>query len=318
MSEEEEGVVLLNDKGETKHSTRKALKELAKKVDETYTDMGRHLYNVYYGDYFEEWGFADFEEYCVSELGFAERKAKYLITIWKRLVVDLGVSRKKLERIGWTKLSKIVNLVDEDTVETWLDKARTLKVSDLEKEVKRFKGDTDADEDYTNINFKLAKAQSENVEAALAIAEAEAGSDKRGHLLDLICTEFMAGHLDPSQKLPSVLKSVQRVYGVKVVALKDPEMFKKVRAFVKELQSDSKDTKKEPAKKAPAKKEPDVEEAEAAEDKSAEKLTPAEEAEAGAGLPKKRRKKKKTGAKAAGEVKKAPTRRRAKTAEATA
>ena len=308
MSEEEEaedGIVLLNDKGETKSTTRKALKEMAKRVDETYTDMGRHLYNVYYGDYWESWGFEDFEEYCMAELGFAERKAKYLMAIWKRMLVDLGVARKKLERIGWTKLSKIVNVVDEKTVESWLDRARTLKVSDLEKAVKKYKGDSDADEDYTSINFKLAAAQAENVEAAMAVAEAEAGSDKRGHLLDLICTEFQAGHMDPSKKLAWVLKQVQRTYGVKVVALKDPEMFKKVRTFVKDLQDEkgkAKAPEKKPSKK-PSSKGSDTSSAEAA---------PLPEAAAAAEAAPDEKPAKKT------KVKKAPARRKKTSAEATA
>lgn len=230
--EEYEEIKLLNEKGETKSVTRKKIKDLCKTVDESYLELGRHLYNAYYGDYWDDWGFESFEDYCMEELGFAERKAKYLFTIWKRFQVDLGIAKAKLEKIGWTKASRIVGIVDEKNVEKWLDRARTLKVRELEKAISKYKGSPGADEDWHVINFKLAEEQHENVQAALAQAEAESGSDKRGHNLDLICTEWRTSRLGPKDKLPHALKGVERAFGVRVVSIKSPDLFKKVVKFI--------------------------------------------------------------------------------------
>lgn len=253
--EEAEEVRLLNEKGESKSVTRKKIKELVKQVDESYLELGRHLYNVYYGDYWEEWKFESFEDYCQEELGFAERKAKYLFTIWKKLQVDLGIAKRKLEKIGWTKASKIVNIVDEKNVEKWLDRARTMKVKELEKAISKYKGKPGSDEDWHMVNFKLADEQFENLQGALTQAEVESGSDARGHNLDLICTEFRSSRLSPKDKLPNALKSIERAFGTRVISIKNPDLFKEVVGFIK-----SKKAGKKSSPKAPTKKEPEAEE----------------------------------------------------------
>ncbi len=56
---------------------------------------------------------------------------------------------------------------------------------------------------------------------ALKVAEKAAGSDKRGHLLDLICTDFLGNRMEEAGvKINEALKSIERVYGVECIAIK--------------------------------------------------------------------------------------------------
>ena len=86
------------------------------------------------------------------------------------------------------------------------------------------------DGDVTPQSFRLSFAfptqeMKENVEQALASASELTGSDKQGYLLDLICTDYLAGQLveqggDADSEVLATVQShianLERVYGVKL------------------------------------------------------------------------------------------------------
>lgn len=213
---------LLTEGGESESEVRKKVKVLVQNVDESYMDLGRLLFRVHAGHYWSDWGFEDFGAYVAEELGFEERKAKYLLAIWKRFRVDLGVPASKLKRIGWSKAKELLPVVDEKNYEEWLDKARTMKVRDLQKAVQKKRGKKTGSEGETfhSLNLKFSDDQWSNVETAMEQAASEADSDKKGHLIDLICTEYLSGKIPAGKKLPWMLKNIERSFGVEVIAIK--------------------------------------------------------------------------------------------------
>lgn len=260
---------VMNEGGESVAEVRKKVLSLTKTVDESYVEMSRLLFKVHAGSYWSDWGHESFEDYVKEELGFEERKAKYLVAIWKRLRVDLNVSRKKLERLGWTKAKEILRVVDEKNIDDWLDKAYSMKVSELQKAVKKRLGKKGADEDFHTVNFKLSTEQYENVEEAIEQAKIEADTDKRGHAFDVICTEWKAGKLKPTEKLPWILKQIERVFGVKLIALRDEAVAKRIIAMLKsgKIEKGSKVEKLAKVKaSAESEEEPETEETEEAEE----------------------------------------------------
>ena len=78
-------------------------------------------------------------------------------------------------------------------------------------------------EPLTKLTFCVFPAQAENIQAALKVAEYEASSSSQGHLLDCICTEYLAGKADTgdavtdaASRLARIIENIQRAFGVKL------------------------------------------------------------------------------------------------------
>jgi hypothetical protein len=222
-----------------KNKVRGRVAELKKIVEDSYLEIGGLLYEIFYGGYWQEWGFESFKQYVQDELGFHERKGQYLINIHKNLVIDAKATPEQLEGIGWSKAKEIATVVDEKNVEKWLDKAKDSTVTELANDVRQAKSDQGSSntggeiERAYRLSFTLFENQNLNVEAALAIASKIAESDKRGHLLDCICTSFQANVLQEQgesrriSELMRVVESLERVFGVKIVVV-DPKKDKPI------------------------------------------------------------------------------------------
>lgn len=75
---------------------------------------------------------ATWSGYCASpELGISESSAGNLMRIYRKFVIDLGLSEEDLVGIDSRKLSMILPAVTPDTVSELLSRARTLSRSDL-------------------------------------------------------------------------------------------------------------------------------------------------------------------------------------------
>jgi hypothetical protein len=229
----------LNSGSETKGQIRKRVKELANSVDDSYMELGRLLWRVSYGKLFEDWGHDDFESYVSEEIpNCGSRKAKYLVAIWKRYTVDLGVPPKKLVRVGWTKAKTLLPVLDKDgtNLEKWLDLARTKSVKQLEAEVQKAKGKGSGVVTNT-LSFKLDDSQHDNVLEALEAIKVQTGNDAKGYGLDLMCTEWRSTiaktSADGGKRLRQLIKSIERTHGVILIGCKSKEMAKKVMAVLK-------------------------------------------------------------------------------------
>lgn len=118
--------------------------DLRDRMTDDYFEIGKLLYRIakenYYrlyqdgdGNYYEK-----FSDYVEREVDFQFRKAKYLMSIWwwfDQELHDPDVFRK-VKEIGWTKAAMLVGVVDTKNVDVWVQKAKELRVKELNEEVK--------------------------------------------------------------------------------------------------------------------------------------------------------------------------------------
>ena len=204
--------------------------ELSKIVDTSYVELTELIYESTEGEYFKEMGFSTFEEYVRKHLGWKERKGWYFASIYKKLIKGAKLPKEDLSKIGWVKASKIASLPSAELkpgkVEKWVENAEDMTNEELDIKVRKAKisageeleGATE--EPAQRKTFALFTEQLKNVDLALEIAQKIAGSDKPGHLLDMIALSFNAERVEEvSVKIDRILSTVERVYGVNVIAI---------------------------------------------------------------------------------------------------
>jgi hypothetical protein len=211
MQEPTENKELSQDEANTIRQEAKRLYETAQSA---YFDLGKQLYDIAANELHIRWGYKTFEDYAHEELGCKQRKAFYLMKIYRR-AIELGLPREELEAMGWTKAKEIVDFVEtREDFEEWSERAKTLSTGRLIEAISIAKGKTvpkkgkdeegnktlenEDGEVFHIVEIPLSDAQYDNVKLALQVAGNIAGSEKRGHLIDLIALEFLAGHSDIS------------------------------------------------------------------------------------------------------------------------
>lgn len=222
--------------GEAKKADEKA-KKLVLQAEQTYLELAEVLVEIRDKVLFKKIldkdgkAYTDFKKYCVGELSMAGRKGMYLMNVYDQLVIKGKVSREKLEKIPFSKAREFAPLVnDEKDAEFWIEKAGKQTYDELVNDVKderRKTGVTPEGEVTRKLQFTLFDAQYKNWEMAKKHASKDAESDKEGHLLDLICTAYMAASaLNQDVKddeLMRVFMGLERVYGISILAVKDDE-----------------------------------------------------------------------------------------------
>jgi len=188
-------------------------KQAEKKRDVSFIELGRHLCEVRAGQYWRLEKLKSFDEFLEKRFPDSRRKAYYLMAIHEHLPKPIS---KHLDQIGWSKAAEIVKVARSDGKRfesaTWLHKAQSLPKEQLKQEVEKHLTGKDT-EPYEIVYFKLYKSQLAIVEQALETAALMLGSDKsRGHCLEMICADFLAGaHLDDGN--PEILlHSISRYY----------------------------------------------------------------------------------------------------------
>jgi hypothetical protein len=240
-------------KKKTAEEIRDDIRNRAEHIDQEYLHLGKDLYVAKHCEHYLKWGFTTWRDYIGSEPGLSVKKDERLRKVWKSLVKGLGLTPKDLLSVGFSKASLLSRdgLLSRENYRDWLDKARKTSSRDLEKAVKaalspitsttveRDEIDeegvptgkkvkvkvvtTDDGTDFELASFSLSEEQRDIVEEAIGKAELLAESSKRGHLLSLICTDFLAGNLgsDPKERtrLKFHLRNLEEAFGVKVMAL---------------------------------------------------------------------------------------------------
>jgi hypothetical protein len=213
---------------------RRGVLELRDRLSREYWDLSEMLHSIYTNSYYIAWGFGSWRDYVVSELDFQTRKAHYLVSVYDqaRTLSDDGI--ELLKRIGWSKAKEIVHLLTPENIHEWKQRLEGLslrevielvqgrKDTDDTKESKEKKDkDTSDREKPTLMRFSVYPAQGENINMALERAMEMGATDKAGHALDLIATEFLATNAG-NVTLKDYLQRVERSAGVRLVAL-DPK-----------------------------------------------------------------------------------------------
>lgn len=206
------------------------------------------------------WGYDGYVPWAEEELGLHKRKAERLKAIWHHLHVTLGGKldrriRKRIIALGWTKVRELIRVIDADNAEQWVEVAENLNYNELCEIIRRALEDQekddqsravgtvddDDDEDFKGrdlpddldrfkeLSFMLSPEQKANVELALERAHQLASSPgskrtpKRGHLIDLICTDFLSTNDfrkadDPHRHLVFLAK-FERLMGKRLVVI---------------------------------------------------------------------------------------------------
>lgn len=211
---------------------RMILKQISK-TDQALREIAKLLFAVYQRSLFTRWGFKNFQEYVESDLGFKYRKANYLVNIWSWYTENVhreDVIDAIWNEIGWTKAKELVGVITDENADHWLQRARELSAVQLAEEARKYlqleggddgSGKSSGGDGFKSMSFKLAEDQKENVDEALKLAEAMSGSDKKGHNLDLICTNFMATNADSlARNVLDFLSTIEKQYGVMLLAVR--------------------------------------------------------------------------------------------------
>ena len=138
---------------------REEIRRCVKRIEATYWDLARGLYDVYDGvpggyralvsgegsrqdrkELFKKWGYENFGDYCEKEVGIRKRTAENLRYAYYWFAVKLDLPEEIIEEIqtlGRSKVYQLAGFVKEDNVTVWMDKARELTHDDLKKAIKQ-------------------------------------------------------------------------------------------------------------------------------------------------------------------------------------
>jgi len=166
------------------------------------------------------WGFRSFAEYADVELGLDSRTVRSYVSIHDKIVVGLKkklIGKKtesekvaaenhhsklveRIKGIGWTKAKIVTPLVLDDPIhaEEEITEAEKRPTRDLQKYVsdrKLEKAGKNKDEKTFPMTFAFFAEQKESVDNALQLAGRAASSDKKGHLMSLICQDYVASNM---------------------------------------------------------------------------------------------------------------------------
>jgi hypothetical protein len=182
---------------------RKRILDLRRRVDDSYWELSQSLSEVYSGSYYIAWGFQSWKEYVESELEFAPRKAQYLVSIQDWFGRMKPEVKAWVQSLGWTKAKELVGIVTEENASDWKARLDGLTYREILEQISQKDDaeptplDTGADkpvatEKAAKKAFALFPEQNSNVEAAIEKAKKLANTEKDGHALDLICSDFLA------------------------------------------------------------------------------------------------------------------------------
>tara|TARA_Y100000310_G_scaffold171648_1_gene171844 strand:+ start:2113 stop:2892 length:780 start_codon:yes stop_codon:yes gene_type:complete len=204
---------------------RREVIEARDQTESAYWRLAGALFTVWNESAYEEWGHATFNDYIDQELDMQRRKAQYLVSIAGWFGEQPESVQGWVKQLGWTKARELVGLVDENNSGEWQEKAENSSLRELTKAVKEAKSqstDSEAEGEVADRpkrkNFALFEEQMGNVNTALAKCMTLANSDKEGHALDLICTEYLSQN-SGFNTLNDYLERVQGAIGLKLVAL---------------------------------------------------------------------------------------------------
>ena len=182
--------------------------------DTRFVELGRYLCETRAGQYWRVDNLKSFDEFLEKKFPESRRKAYYLMAIHEQLPRQ---THRDLRQVGWTKAAELAKVARRDGQKfdcaTWLHKAQVLPKEEFKREVERHLTGQET-ESWEMLYFKMYKSQLAVIEQALETASLMLGGQKaRGHCLEMICADFLAGaSLDASGNADSLLSALSRIY----------------------------------------------------------------------------------------------------------
>lgn len=196
---EKTGDLILDTAHELESFTKtKALNEavrLTGEIEVNYFRLGGVLNVINENSWYE--GSETFDAFVHEKYGFQARKARYLISIYKNLVTK-QIPWEKVAPLGWTKLTKLADIITLENVDAWVEKALKMTVLELEAVLKakpEGEGETSVKttDEVVKISFKLKPDQAEIVNQALAKGKGELHTEFDTVALENICAGYLGG-----------------------------------------------------------------------------------------------------------------------------
>ena len=192
--------------------------------EQAYWRLASALYIVWNESAYDEWGYDSFGDYVDNELSMQRRKAQYLVAIAGWFGEQSEQVQSWVKQLGWTKARELIGVVDESNANEWRDIAENSSLRELTTAVKEAKAENNVSNPSSGgetkpkrKNFALFEDQMSNVSSALSKAMSLANTEKEGHALDLICTEYLSQNTGLNT-LNDYLSRIENVIGFKVVA----------------------------------------------------------------------------------------------------
>ena len=221
-------------------SLRQEIVDLQESVDRDRWELAGRLHYVYENKIHTKKGFPTWEKYVRDEVHMSTRTASFLRTIFVYFSQTLAdqieddeersAMVEELRSLGWSKASCLVGVCTADNYQDWFALAQKMTVSDLSNETKlalveQSGGDPDEAPATHKKSFSFSEGQLDVVEQALEIAGKSADSNKKSHLLSLVCQTFVADNMaqgdDREQNRNKMLTRIAAEYGVDLIAV-DP------------------------------------------------------------------------------------------------
>jgi hypothetical protein len=183
--------------------------------DAYFVELGRYLCEVRAGQYWRLDNLRSFDEYLEKKFPESRRKAYYLMAIHEHLP---KVAKPDLKVVGWSKATELVKVARRDRDQfdcaTWLHKATELPKEEFKREVEKHLTGQET-EPWEMIYFKVYKSQLPVIEQAIETATLMLGSDKsRGHCLEMMCADFLAGANLGSGDSKALRLALDRLFGL--------------------------------------------------------------------------------------------------------
>jgi len=258
--------------GDDPQAIRTRITYRKQRIDEDCFEIAKDLWKVYHRKLYIGFGYESFEDYVTGpEVSYSLDKATRMRRLWSRLILDMGLRPKELAGVTYTNANMILPYLhtakEQGRMEELLEAARTSSVRQLEPIVEGFRHPRPAlpapDPDSPTVevegsprfppaagvaapppnkparrSFVLFAEQITVVDEALAEAARIAKSEKPGHLLTCVATEFLASRMTREGKddgrLRFYMRHLERIYGGKIVHIKDPKGFEVLRQAIEQ------------------------------------------------------------------------------------
>lgn len=193
--------------------------EADKSVESQFIVMAEALYEAYHREYFIEWKYEDFGQFCDAELKTHYRKSMYMIDIWDKVKkYDLPMS--KVQALGWTKMSQLVLVIDEQNAEKWLADAASMTTRELRDQVKVLRRKAKGQEGPVTTTMKFVMSEGEANIVTEALAEAKKLTDNQNDTLalEMICQDWLQdkGKVPERTSIEDYVAYIEKMFSVKV------------------------------------------------------------------------------------------------------
>lgn len=176
---------------------RELIQALKREIGAKYRRLGELLKEVRDKEYWKAWGFDSFEAYCEQEIGYRDRKVRYLVATVEGFE-RAGVTEEEAASIDQSKAAVIAEVLTPANKDEWVEKARSMKTDELRREVARAQGRPVSDEAAVAFTVMLFPSQKAVLVRAEQLSFKAVPTDFRGVAWEMIAASFISeyGHLD--------------------------------------------------------------------------------------------------------------------------